>query len=150
MSAEEVAAQATFAANRGRAAWLVAILIGLVLAALPFWIYHQVRLDAEQRQAAISGTGGNPDRAPAIIAQYGCGDCHIIPGISSATGLVGPELGGLARRVYVAGVITNTPGHLIAFIVNPQGIDEKSAMPRTGITAAEARDVAAYLYAIRQ
>jgi cytochrome c1 len=63
--------------------------------------------------------------------------------------MVGPELGNLARRVYVGGVLTNTPDNLIAFIIDPKAIDEKSAMPRTGISQEEARDVATYLYSLR-
>jgi cytochrome c1 len=46
--------------------------------------------------------------------------------------------------------VTNTPHNLVAFIADPRSIDPKSAMPRTGITPAEARDVAAYLYSLRQ
>jgi cytochrome c1 len=48
--------------------------------------------------------------------------------------------------VYVAGVATNTADNLIAWIVSPQTFSPRSAMPATGISEAEARDVATYLY----
>jgi cytochrome c2 len=47
-------------------------------------------------------------------------------------------------------VVTNTPDNLIRFIVDPKSINQKSAMPSTGINAEQARDVAAYLYSLRQ
>ena len=62
---------------------------------------------------------------------------------------MGPDLTGLVRRVYVAGVIPNTPDNLVRFIVNPRSVDPMSAMPQTGITPDQARDVAAYLYSLR-
>jgi cytochrome c1 len=117
---------------------------------VPFYIYHQARQDSEHRRAAIAATSGDPDRAPAVLMRYGCVDCHVIPNVSGASGKVGPDLTGLGERVYVAGVVTNTPDHLIAFIVDPRSIDPQTAMPTTGISRQEAQDVAAYLYSIRQ
>lgn len=137
-------------ASRRGAAVLVAVLVVIAVAALATYAYQQVRQDLEQKQAAIASTGGNPARGRLYLAQFGCGGCHMIPGVEAATGQVGPELGGIARRVYIAGVITNTTDNLIRFIVDPKAVDDKTAMPRTAITADEARDVAAYLYSLRQ
>jgi cytochrome c len=134
-----------------RAAWvLIAILVVLTVGAVASYIYNEVRQDLEQKQAGAAATGGDPARGQLYLAQFGCGGCHLVPGVERATGQVGPELGGLAQRVYVAGVITNTPDNLVRFIVDPKSVDEKSAMPRTGISAEQARDVAAYLYSLRQ
>jgi cytochrome c len=137
------------ATSRG-ALVLVAILIVLALGAGASYVYNQMRQDIEQKQAAIAATGGDPGRGEIALAHFGCGGCHVIPGIANATGQVGPELGGIARRVYVAGVVTNTPDNLTRFIVDPKSVDDKSAMPKTGIDAEKARDVAAYLYSLRQ
>jgi len=49
----------------------------------------------------------------------------------------------------VAGVVTNTPDNLMQWIEDPHSVDPKSAMPGTGISHAEARHVAAYLYTLR-
>jgi cytochrome c len=68
--------------------------------------------------------------------------------VTGARGRVGPPLDEVARQVYVGGVVTNTPDNLIRWIVDPREIDPKTAMPATGISRAEARDVAAYLYSL--
>ncbi|MBV9786106.1 MAG: cytochrome C, partial [Acidisphaera sp.] len=64
-----------------------------------------------------------------------------------ADGQVAPPLAGLRKRVYIGGVMRNTPENLIAWIVDPRSISPHSAMPVTGISRREARDVATYLYA---
>ena len=104
---------------------------------------------SSQQQAdriARTITGGDPARASEIMRRYGCGGCHTIPGVPGADGQVGPQLSGLLHRVYVGGVATNSPDHLVEWIVDPQKLSPRSAMPATGISEAEARDVAAYLY----
>jgi cytochrome c2 len=94
-------------------------------------------------------SNASPDRGRAAISRYGCGSCHDIPGISGAKGLVGPPLGGIASRVYIAGVLTNEPDNMIRWIENPPAIDSKTAMPDMGVTTRDARDIAAYLYTLR-
>ena len=94
-------------------------------------------------------TGGDPARGKTAINRYGCVACHQIPGVSGAQGLVGPPLDGVARRSYIGGVLSNTPENMIRWIQNPQAVDQKTAMPNLGVTEAEARDVAAYLYTLR-
>jgi cytochrome c2 len=44
-------------------------------------------------------------------------------------------------------VLRNTPVNLVQWVVDPQRFLAGSAMPVTGISEPEARDVAAYLYA---
>jgi cytochrome c2 len=91
-------------------------------------------------------TQGNAEHAPALITRYGCGGCHTIQGAPGADGKVGPDLSGLIERVYLGGVLRNTPVNLVQWVVNPQRFFAGSAMPATGISEPEARDVAAYLY----
>jgi cytochrome c len=102
-----------------------------------------------ERAELVAGaaTGGDPARAPELIRRYGCAGCHTIPGISGADGQVGPPLAGLRQRVFVGGVAENSADHLIQWIVTPQKFSPGSAMPATGISQSEARDIAAYLYA---
>jgi cytochrome c2 len=145
---EQAAADPSPAAGRRDNLILGAVFVTLAVVALIAYGYHQLRFSLEQRQAAVALTHGDPDRGAVAIGQYGCGGCHAIPGITGANGRVGPDLTDIARQIYVAGVLTNTPEHLIAFIADPKSADPKTAMPLTGISAAEARDVAAYLYAI--
>jgi cytochrome c2 len=126
------------------------LLIGaLVLAAfVGGWFGYQAwAASQENERVARAITGGDPAHAPAAFTRYGCGGCHTIPGVMSADGQVAPPLGGLRKRVFVGGVLRNTPENLIAWIVEPQRFSPHSAMPATGISPVEARDVAAYLYA---
>jgi cytochrome c2 len=102
---------------------------------------------SQQVASAIAMTGGDPRRAPALLRQYGCSGCHTITGVAGADGKVGGSLGGLSERVYIAGVLNNTPDNLVGWIVTPPVYSPRTAMPVTGITPAEARDIAAYLYA---
>jgi putative membrane protein len=94
-------------------------------------------------------TDASPDRGRAAIRRYGCGSCHDIPGVTGAGGMVGPPLGQISQRVYIAGVLTNEPDNMIRWIENPPGIDPKTAMPNMGVTPRDARDIAAYLYTLR-
>jgi cytochrome c len=68
--------------------------------------------------------------------------------VVGADGLVGPPLAGIGGRAYIAGVLTNTPEHLVLWIVNPRGVDSLTAMPITGVGEREARDIATYLYTL--
>lgn len=93
--------------------------------------------------------GGDPKRGKLLLRQFGCGACHVIPGVATADGTVGPPLNHIARRVYIAGVANNSPANMIAFIRDPQAFDPRTAMPDLGVTEAHARDMAAYLYTLR-
>jgi len=100
-------------------------------------------------QAQESPTGGDAKRGAALIQRYGCGTCHTIPGITGADGVVGPPLAMLGRRIYIAGVLRNTPDNLTRWIRDPQKIVPGNAMPDMGITEPEARDLAAFLQTLR-
>ncbi|ABY28520.1 c-type cytochrome [Methylorubrum extorquens] len=91
-------------------------------------------------------TGGDPARAPTLMIKYGCASCHDIPDLHGPSGRVGPSLHALSERVYIGGVTTNTPENLVRWITNPKALSPRTAMPVTGISEAQARDVAAYLY----
>lgn len=93
--------------------------------------------------------GGNADRGKAAIQSFGCGSCHMIPGIDNARGTVGPPLMYFGRRVYIAGEVPNTPALLMQWIQSPQSIEPKTVMPTLGVNESEARDMAAYLYTLR-
>ena len=93
--------------------------------------------------------GGNADRGRREIAAYGCGSCHMIPGITGADGLVGPPLIRWSQRKMIAGEIPNTPDNLVYWIAVPQSIEPGTAMPNLGVSDGQARDIAAYLYTIK-
>jgi hypothetical protein len=89
-------------------AMLAALVVLALFAAGGIYGAYHYKKSQRQRAAAIELTGGNPDLGAALIIQYGCGGCHSIPGVPRAAGRVGPPLQDIARRVYVAGVLTNT------------------------------------------
>lgn len=92
---------------------------------------------------------GDAENGKLLLRQFGCGACHEIPGVAAAKGRVGPPLAGIAGRVYIAGVLPNTPANLAAFIRSPQMADPRTAMPDLGVTEEHARDMAAYLGTLR-
>lgn len=102
------------------------------------------------RHDAIALTGGgDPEHGKTMMIRYGCGACHTIPGVPGARAIVGPNLAGIASRAYVGGVTPNTPDNLMLWIRDPRLFDTKTAMPPTGVTPGDARDIAAYLYMLR-
>jgi cytochrome c2 len=132
--------------NSRRVTWIglgAVIVVALAAAsAAPAWMASR-----QTQEVARGMTGGDPSRAPDLVRRYGCAGCHTISGIPGGDGQVGGPLADLRKRVYVGGVVTNTPDNLIRWIVNPQQFSPRTAMPATGISEKEARDVAAYLYA---
>ena len=92
--------------------------------------------------------GGDAARGKQAIVAYGCGSCHMVPGVDGANGLVGPPLTAFSRRTYVAGEVPNTADFLVRWIVMPQSIEPGTAMPNLGVTDGQARDIAAYLYTL--
>ena len=122
-----------------RTAWLLSLLVLLASASC------DRRVDTVARQL----TGGDPDKGKVALVKYGCDTCHNIPGVLTATATVGPPLTQVALRSYLAGRIDNTPENMIKWIRQPTSVDPQTAMPSTGVTEADGRDIAAYLYTLR-
>jgi cytochrome c2 len=66
--------------------------------------------------------------------------------VAGANGKVGPYLTNLSDRQIIAGRLSNSPDNLEHWIQDPQGVSPGTAMPYMGVTDADARDIAAYLY----
>lgn len=84
-------------------------------------------------------------RGAQLIRAYGCGTCHRIPGVTGADGTVGPPLEHLAKRAYIGGVLPNKRSEMVRWLVNPQAVDPRTAMPNVGLDEGMAHDIAAYL-----
>jgi cytochrome c1 len=127
------------------------VLFWLGLAALLFVVVDLVRRGPRQHplEPVWQVAGAVPERGPEAIVRYGCNGCHDIPSVRTARGRVGPQLGDIREQTYVAGVLPNTPENLVLWIRDPQGVNPRTAMPNLGVTEAEARDIAAYLYGAR-
>jgi len=81
-----------------------------------------------------------------LIASYGCGTCHSVPGVPGADGTVGPPLDDFYKRSFIAGLLPNTETNLIRWLQDPQQVLPGNAMPNLGLSPAEAQDITAYLY----
>jgi cytochrome c2 len=84
-------------------------------------------------------------RGADLIVANGCGTCHAIPGIVGARGNVGPPLDHIGTRVFIAGMLRNTPDNMVRWLKNPQAIISGNAMPDMNLNEAQARDITAYL-----
>jgi cytochrome c len=96
----------------------------------------------EERSSSISSISNGRT----LIASYGCGTCHSIPGVPGADAMAGPPLEYFYQRTFIAGRLPNTRDNLIHWIIDPQGIEPGTAMPDLGVSESEAGDIADYLY----
>ena len=104
--------------------------------------------DAQDQPVVLVIAGGEPEQGRALIRSYGCGTCHTIEGIRGARGKVGPRLEGYAQQHLLAGFLPNTPHNMIAWLMDPVALKPQTGMPSQGVTEAEARHIAAYLYSL--
>lgn len=107
---------------------------------------------AKDAQAEIMVEPGTPAaEGRVLIAQKGCGGCHIVPGVRSATGRIGPSLEGVGARQRIAGgaVAITGPEDLTAWLLDPPALKPGTAMPNVGLTPEEAANITAYLLLLR-
>ena len=127
-----------------RRASLIALVVVAAAAYGGYWLWRSV----EDRTWALTSTSGAPIRAIPLFIANGCAGCHQITGVPGARGKTGPPLNGISERQYIGGVLTNTPDHLIRWIRAARAINPQTAMPSTNVSEQDARDMAAYLYAL--
>jgi len=53
-----------------------------------------------------------------------------------------------AQQHLLAGFLPNTPQNLIAWLIDPVALKPRTGMPAQGVTEAEARHMASYLYTL--
>lgn len=119
-------------------------IIGIVMVCLA-----AIALIAAYPSGPVSPGDALQDKGAQLIANNGCGTCHSIPGIDGATGVVGPPLDNIGRRVYLAGILRNNPENMTVWIQHPQHYVPGNAMPELGLTLDEARAITAYLQTLR-
>ncbi|WP_159912960.1 cytochrome c family protein [Pantoea sp. 18069] len=88
------------------------------------------------------------ERGRALVGQYQCGSCHAIPEVPAARGQVSQPLDGWSQRSYIAGRLPNRPDTLARWIVAPQSLVPGTAMPSMGVSPADARAMAAFLFSL--
>ena len=94
-------------------------------------------------------TQGDPENGRLLLRQFGCGSCHRIPGVANAFSEAAPPLDNVGSRIYLAGLLPNTPENMARWIRSPQAIAPGTAMPDLQVTAAQAQDMTAYLQTLR-
>jgi|SRR6185437_16011977 len=101
--------------------------------------------------ASSRARDADPNHGRELAQAAGCGACHVVPGIEGSPGAdqIGPPLAGFFRRASIAGMLPNTPDELLNWLRAPQSLKPGNAMPDLGLSDADARDIAAYLYLIR-
>ncbi|MBB3019704.1 cytochrome c2 [Microvirga lupini] len=104
--------------------------------------------DTQDQSARLAIAGGEPEQGRALIQAYGCGTCHTIQDVRGARGKVGPHLENYGQQHLLAGFLPNTPQNLIAWLIDPVALKPTTGMPAQGVTEAEARHMAAYLYSL--
>ena len=118
----------------------------LVVVALVGIVYEYAEQRSRMRMHAAAATGGDPARGEALFIQYGCGSCHALKNVRTATGMVGPPLDGVALRVVIGGHLANNPANMQRWIRDPQHVAPGTAMPDLSVGDGDARDIAAFLY----
>lgn len=74
-----------------------------------------------------------------------CGACHAIRG-TEAAGAHAPDLTHLlSRRLIAAGLLINTPEHLLDWVAHAQQLKPGSRMPSIALAPAEAAELSAFL-----
>jgi cytochrome c2 len=129
--------------------WLGVLFVGSVLAAIVGGGTMYAQSHARTRILAEQISGGNSGAGRMAIAAYGCGSCHVIPGIAGARGQTGPALGEMALRATIAGKLANDPASMAQWLEHPQAVIPGSGMPEQGVTRQDARDMTAYLYTLK-
>lgn len=103
----------------------------------------------EAQKPPVMVIGGDAQRGREVIRNFGCGTCHEIPGVRGANGRTGPPLTHWRERTYIAGNLLNNPDNLMVWVMFPDSVEPGTAMPTLGLSRAEAADIAAYLYTIK-
>jgi cytochrome c oxidase subunit 2 len=104
------------------------------------WAAEQQK-PAEQDQQASD--------AKAVFESLACVNCHTVRG-TQAIGKVGPDLTHLmSRQTIGAGVLTNTPEHLRAWVNDPQQWKPGCLMPSMKLTGQQVNQVVSYLQTLK-
>jgi cytochrome c2 len=82
-----------------------------------------------------------------LIADH-CAACHVVPGVPSARGRVGPSLAHIASQQLIAGYFSNDPDMMRQWIEHPQQLLPGNAMPDMGLSPNELTSIVDYLYTL--
>jgi cytochrome c len=89
---------------------------------------------------------GDPERGRLLVVEKGCAGCHTVAGVAEARGVAGPVLNNVVLRSTIAGQVPTSPDNMVRWLLDPPAMKPDTTMPKLGLTEAEARDLAAFLY----
>lgn len=116
------------------------------------WI-QQIQSGTLAGAGSSAGLSADAQAGMQLIESHPCGTCHTIPGISNATGQVGPNLAGVASRTTIAGgAVPNTgPADLAKWITNPPAVKPGTIMPVevSDLSADQINQIVAYLETLK-
>ena len=133
--------------GRNSAFWLGSTVGGIVVAA--------VMLAALQGPGGTAAAGGKGVEAANIPAGPGrelftartCHTCHAVAGLS--TGTVGPELTHVGSHAQIAGTVPMSKENLVKWIMDPPALKPGTAMPKLGVSEADAAALADWLLLLK-
>jgi cytochrome c oxidase subunit 2 len=101
-------------------------------------------LEGQRRPATAPRTLAE-SRGQQVLLGSACVYCHRIAG-TNASGTLGPDLTHLASRQSIAAVVlSNTPGYLAGWVLDPQHWKPGNRMPATDLSGTDLQDLLAYL-----
>ncbi len=122
-------------------AWMLLRVIAQPRPAYEAWLRAQIA-------TAAPPSGPEAVAGAKLFQDKTCANCHTIAG-SQARGTVGPDLTHVASRETLAsGAIENSQANLEKWLANPDAV-KPSLMPNLHLSAAEVRELAAYLEELR-
>lgn len=102
---------------------------------------------AQGQQKALGA--GDVSAGRTTFESLSCMNCHVVKG-TRAIGKFGPDLSHLgSRSTLAAGVLTNTPEHLKAWINNPQEFKPGCLMPSLKLNGKDLDGVVSYLESLK-
>jgi cytochrome c oxidase subunit II len=98
-----------------------------------------------QQRPAAEPSGAEAVEGATVISTVGCGSCHAIRGTTLA-GTFGPDLTHFGSRSGIAAyTLRNTPGNLLRWIQDPQGVKPECNMPNVPLPLQQQKQLVAYL-----
>jgi len=102
-----------------------------------------------RQQAAAARDDGRVAEGRRVFEHTACINCHTVSG-TAANGRFGPDLTHLmSRQTLGAGIASNTPENLRAWIRRPDDFKPGSLMPPMGLSESQLDDVTAYLSSLQ-
>ena len=121
--------------------FLAALILLAVAAAVIGGVTLYVQNRAQTRVHGEAITGGRVANAPAHFAAYGCGSCHVIPGIDGANGKVGQAAVQLAAQAGARVIaVQRRPGPFEGYACRPVEVIDASD-PAGRAVGAQVRDL---------